>query len=239
MGTTFLAVLFGFGQPLWKLTKDSFTGKRFGAGMRAMMSGFINALKNGALITVFLWSSLFLMHLIYTVPKQIRNEARRVQPPAPKAPPGLSPFWRKEYDMHKQRQKEEADAAAKGWITEDRQKRIEAVLYTYRDKRFVVGCLLIGNIDPQKEVEPIVSAMKAAKWPDVQIIATIGSIGIAGQHQFTERLYVLANDPKDENAKILGKAFSVPIHSAKDDPLSLSFLRGSQTPIIVIRQPSP
>lgn len=208
MGTTALAVFFGFGQPLWKLGSESFHGKTLREGLSAMTGGFVKALRNGAAITLLLWFSLFLMHMIFTVPKHIRSDADnlRAYVRIPSLP--VPSEWKEEYERRKEHQRQEAIAATQGFITFDREQQIEEVL-SKSSKKCQITYASVANIDPKK-IEPIKRAAENAGWHtggDFNLGVIINYVS-----PFQDRLYVSVPAGMTDCGSVLCQALSVPCH---------------------------
>jgi hypothetical protein len=169
MGTTALAVFFGFGKPLWRLWRDSFQGKTWRDGWRDMSRGIKAALKDGAIITFLFWLGLLLLHVFYTVPRKIRQDAN-IYRPVHVLSQQLTPKWKEQYDVRQQHMSKER-AAAKGWITKDREEHIQGILAASPNKCQVTLAPL-DAIDP-RQIDPLRAALKQARWPSPNNLAQI------------------------------------------------------------------
>jgi hypothetical protein len=243
MGTTALAVAYGFGAPFWRLLRDSFQGKSLRDGFAAMMRGIGSALKDGAAVTFVLWLGLYLIQVFYNVPRDIRvtasSEVAHPDVPAPGLP--RNPKWDYEYGLGKQHRISEGIAKANGIITKEREEAIRDTLTVNVSDRSQVFYVTIGRFNPQA-VNPLKKAFRDAKWPEPILLEAVGSVTgmIIGDNvppPRQDKLYVIATD--SASARAVCSALSVRCHPPQESSMIIDYdVRRYHSPqvIIVIKQ---
>jgi hypothetical protein len=194
----------------------------------------------GAIAVAVIWTLLFFLYLLWIVPKEIRGEALGHIPAIniPELP--VSKLWDEDYKLRQrlrqEHDKEEALAASKGWITQDRQRHIVQTLSAYAKNSFAIPYIMIGNINEKRELLPIMEAVRSAGWPEMgKLFQSGGMVTMGGPPQITDRIYVIA-EPEEPAGKILCKALAVPRYSPKDDPLVIGSHNLPRV-VLVIKQP--